>query len=205
MADWAGMSGDIISAGINAYAGSAASKTQYKYTKKLMEAQQAWAEHAARHAHQWEVEDLRAAGLNPLLSIDTSGAVAHTPGTPSISAPDYGTVDFTQSAKYLSGEKKRERELQELLIANAKKQGKSIDAETAKKGAETARIFKHIAEGVGTPQQTKHVIYNVVGDLISKGSNLMSKVRDTEEEVTKMLNNELRYQRMKKDYERRQK
>lgn len=152
----------LLSGGLNALSGSVSAKKQYKYTKKLMEAQQAWAEHAARHAHQWEVSDLRAAGLNPLLSVDTSGAVAHQAATPSISAPDYGKVDFASSAKWLTGEKKREKELQEQAIENAKKEGNRITAETAKAEAESARIMAHIAEGVGTPKQTKNVIYNLI-------------------------------------------
>lgn len=153
---------DMLGNAQNAGLGSIASKKQYHYNRSLMREQQAWSEHAAKHAHRWEVSDLRAAGLNPLLSIDTTGAHAQLPSTPSISAPDYGKADYEHTAKWLSGEKKREQLLQELAVENAKKKGKEIDAEIAKKDAETARIMAHVAEGVGTPQQTKNVIYNMI-------------------------------------------
>lgn len=50
--------------------------------------QMAWNEYAAKHAHQWEMEDLKNAGLNPILSgTGGSGASVHsiTPQMPDIS------------------------------------------------------------------------------------------------------------------------
>lgn len=50
--------------------------------QKVTAAQIAWERERAQNAHQWEVKDLQAAGLNPILSAGGSGAV-----TGGISAP----------------------------------------------------------------------------------------------------------------------
>lgn len=45
--------------------------------------QRAWAENFYKHRHQWEVEDLRKAGLNPVLSAKFGGGQVPTGATPS--------------------------------------------------------------------------------------------------------------------------
>lgn len=51
-----------------------------------------WQRYNMQHAHQWEVEDLKKAGLNPILSAGGSGAVAGT--VPNAPLPNVEMSDF---------------------------------------------------------------------------------------------------------------
>lgn len=51
-------------------------KKQYKYQRALMEQQNNYNVYNYQHQHQWRVADLRAAGLNPILSASGGSAVA---------------------------------------------------------------------------------------------------------------------------------
>lgn len=66
------------------FGGMASGVANYQIAKKQM----AWMEKMSNSAHQREVRDLKAAGLNPILSAGGSGA--STPGAPSVSIPDLG-------------------------------------------------------------------------------------------------------------------
>lgn len=65
-----GLAGSII--GGNSAKKAASSSTKWGLISQIL--QQQWEEKRAKNAHQWEIEDLHKAGLNPILSAGGQGA-----------------------------------------------------------------------------------------------------------------------------------
>lgn len=209
----------MIGGGISSFAGNFISplmgyateeraiKKQYKYNRKLMQLQQAWQEQMRSTAHQTEVADLRKAGLNPILSaLNGSGAVTPSASVSSVSKPDYGEFKFDSSAF----DRYHDIKQRDIAIENSKKQGELIDSQVARERAETSRILAHVAEGIGTPKQTKNVIYNVVSqginDLLDSGKEAYNlskeKMHNVGDQKIREFLMEQRLKRMRKEKER---
>lgn len=72
---------------------------QYSYNKSLAEQDRSWQERMANSAHQREIADLKAAGLNPVLSVTGgNGAVTPSGSSASVSKP---SVDMSLPSKVM--------------------------------------------------------------------------------------------------------
>lgn len=149
--------------------------------KKNVEKQINWERERATHAHQWEVADLKAAGINPILTAGGSGAL-----TGGISAPqsaDFGD-DVTSGMNAITNKRNAENAKKQTQIAENKANSEiNLNNATAAKTAEEAK---------NTIAQRKNIEAEIA--LRQKNAGLISAqtARETIERNNAMLENELR-------------
>lgn len=118
-----------IAAAIQGTAGIASSAMSAAASKKIARMQIAWEKQKAQNAHQWEVEDLKAAGLNPILSADNSGAQAGSINPP---MPDFNGMRDVGQALATSAEIAKTKQ----ETKNAEETAQNIAADTELKQAQ---------------------------------------------------------------------
>lgn len=84
----------IVSGAAGLIGGGASAAASAKAAKEATEMQINWERERAKNAHQWEVQDLKNAGLNPILSAGGSGAT-----TGGISAPVPDTSGYQKAGE----------------------------------------------------------------------------------------------------------
>lgn len=120
--------------------------------RDAMQMQMDWEYLRGTHAHQWEVEDLKAAGLNPILSAGGNGA---TTGGISAAVPD--TSGYTQAGQGIASgvasalDAKRvqnETEQKEIAVLRGQAEADNIIADTVNKYSQNGLIQAQTAESM---------------------------------------------------------
>lgn len=102
--------GAAVAGALGGVAGSALSGLMsYRSAKKLQKMNQDWQERMSNTAHQREVKDLQAAGLNPVLSAN-NGASFGSVGNGVASVPDIG-ADVNSALQYSLQKKQNEADV----------------------------------------------------------------------------------------------
>ena len=169
-------------------------KKSNESNKKLAMAQMAWQERMSNTAHQREVADLRAAGLNPILS-GTGGMGASSPqgttGAPQQNDAAAGISTALEALKTVTDSYlvREQTELAKAQQSQAKIQTQQISETIPKTQAETKLISEQTATAKDQQNLLKAQRTNTLQDTITKAdfSQLLRSQNVSEQTKNKLL------------------
>lgn len=120
-------------------AGNAANAAMsYEANRRLQQKAFEWEEKKLKNATQWHMQDLKAAGINPILAAQTGLATGSTGG--SVSFPSSGTTDLSNYSKANTAKKAQEAlaKLQDAQVKKALAEQRAAEATAARLETENA-------------------------------------------------------------------
>ena len=127
--------------------------------QKAAKVQRDWEETKAKNAHQWEVQDLKAAGLNPILSAGGSGAAMGSISAPQV--PDYSEIADVGTRRMSAKAAQEQAEIAKGML------GQHTIKTTSEVDVNTATAEKTREETKNTKEMRK----NIAADTILKQKN----------------------------------
>ena len=133
-----GIVGDILGGESEQASAEELAQQQFEHQKELARIQNEYNVENYKHRHRWEVSDLRAAGLNPILSANSAGSVAAAgQGSASLGQPAH-KYDFGKSINNMMNSALMKKQI-ELAEFNSQTERIKADADMLRARNDEAR------------------------------------------------------------------
>lgn len=145
--------------------GRSSAKSQNKAASQEAEQSRLFTKEQLQNRHQWEVEDLRKAGLNPILSAGGTPSIGGSAQAPVVSEADQMSTGVSSAIQALMAQKTIE----------------NLQADTDKKKAETATsdnlgaLYRKDYD-LKSQQVRRNEYLSDLGDLLSESSEKLKRV-----------------------------